>query len=37
MIAARPTAGSASLTFSEPFSAKNDATLAALWLDQAAA
>ena len=32
VIAARPTDGTPSLIFREPFSAKNDATLAAFWL-----
>src|SRR5438132_9982093 len=35
-MASRPTAGSFSFTLSEPFGAKNAATLAASWLPQAA-
>jgi hypothetical protein len=36
VIAARPTAGIASFILRDPFSAKNEATLAASWLHQAA-
>jgi hypothetical protein len=36
VIAARPTAGVASFILRDPFSAKNEATLAAFWLHQAA-
>lgn len=36
VIAARPTEASSRLIFSDPVSAKNDATLAGSWLHQAA-